>query len=108
MKSYLFSYDLSGLDFTQANMQAFIANNRHIYSWSYIFPGSYFLKSNADFDDLWQSLNNFLGGKRFVVAQIQPGPETTNGSITVTIWHWLNARAEGALNALLPYFKSEN
>ena len=67
MKSYLFSYDLSGLNFDQRHMEAFIASNKYVHGWSYIFPGSYFLKSANNFNDLWRSIDSFLGGKLFVI-----------------------------------------
>lgn len=105
MNNFLLSYSLAGSTFKYEHFQAFIASNRYIAEWAYLFPGSYFLKSLSDLSQIRDSVAQFVDPCHFVIVEIGRGPNKTNGSLQGELWKWLGNDSAQPLNALLPFIQ---
>ncbi len=95
MKRYLLAYNARSNSVPEEkHLTAFVKANRYISQWSYLFPGAFFFKSNAELDDIDSTLDDFFRPTKYVLAEIAAGGDRTEGILTEQIWDWLKANEE--------------
>src|SRR3954462_14168675 len=99
MNSYLLSYNTAGSHLAEASVTAFVKANRFINKWSLLFDGTYLIKSSAEFSDLDNSITDFLKPTHYIISEISPTDEKTNGLLPKKFWEWL---VEGTGQVYLP------
>ena len=92
MKVYAFSYDPVATANITGLLQSFIADNKHVSSWSKPFEGMFLIKSGSSKEDLYNSINGFFSGAvQFFITEAEQGHSI--GVLLQQVWDWLNQGA---------------
>ena len=87
-RRFLLSYDASGISASRKQFEAFVASNRHVSKWVFLYDGAYFLMGKASIVAMATSFADFLEPSLFVLAEVQW--DATTGLLNQEIWDWLN------------------
>ncbi|HEY0624000.1 hypothetical protein [Sphingomonas sp.] len=107
MNNYILSYDASA-PIVQRQLDAFIAGNKYVAKWSFLFSGCYFIKSEYDIDDFIKNFSDFFSDGRFIVAKLETDSnDVVNGKLSPEIWRWLNGMSEEEYRKTMVQYKEK-
>lgn len=100
MASFLLNYDVSPVASMQAQLVAFVKENRHVRQWSHPYPGLFLLKSDAEVWTLAASFRSFFTDVNSHIV-VPVDSNATQGIMPPYVWEWLNLPDQSPLSGLL-------
>ncbi|WP_341713837.1 hypothetical protein [Erythrobacter sp.] len=88
LRNFLLNYDPFSTDPTPQRLLEFVKSNALTYQYLHAFPGTFIIKSRAEYPQMLNSYRGFLAGNYMLLTEVSP--MMVGGHMHDWQWQWLN------------------